>query len=85
MYIFWVVLFFILLFVFKAIKGPTIWDRLLCMSLISVKLIVLIIAYASMLNKSYMLDYAIICALFGFISIIFISLFILDRERGRKR
>jgi len=83
-YMIWVVMAFLLLFVIKTVKGPTIWDRLLGMSLISVKVIILIIAFASLFDLSYLLDYAIIYTLFGFISVIFITFFILDRTRGRK-
>jgi len=83
-YLIWVMMAFMLLFVIKTVKGPTIWDRLLGMSLISVKVIILIIAFASLFDLSYLLDYAIIYSLFGFISVIFITFFILDRTRGRK-
>jgi len=83
-YMIWVVMAFLMLFVVKTVKGPTIWDRLLGMSLISVKVIILIIAFASLFDLSYLLDYAIIYTLFGFISVIFITFFILDRTRGRK-
>jgi len=85
MYVLWIVLAFMFLFFIRTVQGPTIWDRLLGMSLISVKVIVIIIAYASLNNSAYMLDYALIYALFGFISVIFIAFFILDRTRGGKK
>ncbi|MCL2222205.1 MAG: monovalent cation/H+ antiporter complex subunit F [Oscillospiraceae bacterium] len=81
----WILLAFMLLFIFKTIKGPTIWDRLLGLSLISVKVIVLIVAYASIFDLAFLLDYAIISTLFGFISIIFITHFIRGRVQGRKK
>ena len=85
MYVLWIVLAYMLLFFVRTVQGPTVWDRLLGMSLISVKVIILIIAYASFNELAYLLDYAIIYALFGFISVIFIAFFILDRTRGRKK
>ena len=84
MYLLWIILVFMLVYVLLAIKGPTIWERLLGMSLISVKGTIFIVAYASIFDKAYMLDYAIICTLFGFISILFIAYFIIDRAKGRK-
>jgi len=81
----WILLAFMLLFIFKTIKGPTIWDRLLGLSLISVKVVVFIVAYASIFDMAFLLDYAIISTLFGFISIIFITHFILGRIQGRKK
>jgi len=82
--VFWILLAFMFLYLIRAIQGPTIWDRLLAMSLISVKVIVLIIAIASFYNRGYLLDYALLYSLFGFISVIFIAFFILDRTRGKK-
>jgi multicomponent Na+:H+ antiporter subunit F len=85
MYFIWVLLAYMLMFIFRTIKGPTIWDRLLGMGLISVKVIIIIIAFASMNDMAYLLDYAIIYTLFGFISVIFVTFFILDRTRRRRR
>jgi len=85
MYILWIIIAYMLVFAFKTIKGPTIWDRLLGMNLIFVKTIIFVIAYASVFDRAYMLDYAIISTLFGFISVIFITYFILDRAKGRKK
>ncbi|MCL2366020.1 MAG: monovalent cation/H+ antiporter complex subunit F [Oscillospiraceae bacterium] len=84
MFAVWILLAFMFLYIIRTVQGPTIWDRLLGMSLISVKVIILIVAYASFSNRGYLLDYALIYALFGFISLIFIAFFILDRTRGNK-
>jgi multicomponent Na+:H+ antiporter subunit F len=84
MVVFWVLLAFMFLYLIRTIQGPTIWDRLLGMSLISVKVIIMIIAFASFYDRGYLLDYALIYSLFGFISVIFIAFFILDRSRRRK-
>ena len=56
--------------------GPTIWDRLLGMNLLSSKIIILIALYSLLMEKSYLLDIAIVYALLGFISITFIARFV---------
>ena len=82
----WVMLVFLLIIFLKTIVfGSSLWDRLLGMSLISSKIIVIIIFFASLNNTTFLLDYAIIYALFGFIGVIFIALFISKRERKEKR
>jgi len=85
MYVFLIVLAYMFLFIIRTIQGPTIWDRVLGMSLISVKVIILIVAYASFNDLAYLLDYAIIYSLFGFISLIFVAFFIQDRTRRRRK
>lgn len=73
-----------LLYIIYAIKGPSIWDRLLAMSVISTKIIIIIIFFATVNDTSYMLDFAIIYALFGFIGTIFIALFLSERSKRKK-
>jgi len=69
------------LYLIPVIKGPSRWDRLLGMNLISTKVIVIIILFASLYNTAYFLDFAIIYALSGFIGTIFIALFLAQRKR----
>ena len=82
MYVLWIVMAFMLIFIVNTVRGPTVWDRLLGTSLVSVKIIVLIITIASIYDLPFLLDYAIIHTLFGFISIIFISYFVVRKMRG---
>ena len=84
MSILWILLAFMFLYIIRTIKGPTVWDRLLGLGLISVKVVIIIIAYSSFYDRAYLLDYALIYALFGFISLIFIAFFVHDRTKGRK-
>lgn len=63
----------------RTILGPTVWDRILGLNLLSSKVIMSIVVFAFSLNKSYLLDIAIIYALFGFISIVMIARFIEKR------
>lgn len=65
----------------RIILGPTIWDRLLGLNLFSSKITMLIVLFAVMMDKSYLLDIAIVYVLLGFISIIFIAIFI--QKRGK--
>ena len=60
----------------RAVLGPTIWDRLLGLNLVSSKITMLIVLYAILTEQTYILDTAIVYALLGFISMIFISRFI---------
>ena len=84
MILLYVMLGFMLLYIIRVIIGPTIWDRLLSMNIMSNKIIVVIILWASYTEIGYYLDFAIIYALFGFIGLIFIALFLSERgQRGK--
>lgn len=65
----------------RIILGPTVWDRLLGLNLFSSKVIMLIVLFALMTERSYLLDVAIVYVLLGFISIIFISNAIQKKEK----
>jgi multicomponent Na+:H+ antiporter subunit F len=58
------------------IRGDTVWDRLLGLSLFSTKIILLIVLYSLIQKKSYIMDIAIVYGLLGFIGIILIAKFI---------
>ena len=60
--------------------GPSVWDRLLGMNLIASKIIVIIMIYSSISEMTFLLDFAIIYALSGFIGTIFIALFLSERD-----
>ena len=70
---------YLCLYVVKIIEGPSIWNRLLGMNLITTKIILMIIVFASMHNTAYFLDFAIIYAICGFIGTIFLANFMSDR------
>ena len=84
-YVLWVMMGLLLLYIIRALRGPSIWDRLLAMNLIATKIIVIIVVYASVAGLAYMIDFAIIYALSGFIGTIFIALFISERRLGKRR
>lgn len=60
----------------RIVMGPSIWDRLLGLNLFSSKIVMLIVLVAAAMERSFLLDIAIVYVLLGFISTIFIALFI---------
>ena len=81
MCVLWIMSAYLLLYFVRAVRGPSIWDRLLGMNLISTKIIIIVIFFASVHETAYLLDFAIIYALFGFIGVIFVALFLLGRTK----
>ena len=73
------------LYVIRAVRGPSVWDRLMSYNLISTKVIVIIIAIASYRELAFLMDFAIIYALTGFIGTIFLSLFLFRVQFSKKR
>ena len=84
MLVLWVMLAFMCLYTWRIIVGPTIWDRLLGVNIMSTKIIIVIILLAMLTETPFLLDFAIIYALFGFIGTIFIALFLSERSRKEK-
>jgi len=83
MYLLWIMLVFSLPYILKLIKGPTIWDRVLALNLVSFKIVIIIIIFASINKTAYLLDLAIVSTLLSFLCIIFTALFLRDRMRFR--
>ena len=85
----WVVLWIMIacsfLYLWLIIRGPSVWDRLFGKSLIATKIIVMIVIFASINESAFLLDFAIIYTLSGFIGIIFIALFLAERKTGGKK
>jgi len=80
----WTIAGILLLSFYKVVKGPSIWDRLLGFNIVSTKLVAIVVIFASIVDVSYILDIAIIYALFGFIGEIFIALFSAERAMNRE-
>ena len=83
-WMFWVVAVFLLLCFIRIIRGPSIWDRLLGMNIVATKIVVIIIIYSATSGTAFLLDFAIIYALSGFIGTTYIALFFADRYKRRK-
>jgi len=73
------------LYLLVVVKGPSIWDRLLAINLIAVKVTIIIILFASIYESAFLLDAAIIYTLSGFIGTIFIALFFSKKEKKQKQ
>ena len=82
MYAMLIMLAFTPVYIVRVLTGPSIWDRLHGLNLISAKLSLTIILYASFTETSYFLDLAIVFSLLCFIGVIFTALFCLERHKG---
>jgi len=85
MYMLWIMLALMTLYFVRVVRGPSIWDRLLGLNLIFSKVILIIVNYASLHETAYLLDFAIVYALLGFVGIIFTALFLLERMKGGRK
>jgi multicomponent Na+:H+ antiporter subunit F len=65
----------------RIVIGPTIWDRLLGFSLVSAKIVMGIIIFASFLQRTFLLDIAIVYSLLGFIGSVLIARYLEQRRR----
>ena len=82
MYIIGILMAYLAVLIYKTVKGPSVWNRLLGLNLIFIKVIIIIIVYSSVNETAYLLDFAIVYALLGFISIIITAQFLLERIKG---
>jgi multicomponent Na+:H+ antiporter subunit F len=77
----YVIVFCICLTAARILIGPTVWDRLYAFNLLLTKVLMLIVLYALIYDKGFLLDIALTYALLGFISTLFIANFIKDKGR----
>jgi multicomponent Na+:H+ antiporter subunit F len=75
-----VVAFAAVLVLYRAIKGPRVYDRLLAVNVIGTKTVVLLALIGFMYERPYFLDVALVYALINFIATI---AFLKYRELGR--
>ncbi|MDF1618353.1 monovalent cation/H+ antiporter complex subunit F [Petrocella sp. FN5] len=75
-YLMFILLLLSLLCLLKVLIGPTIWDRILGFNLFSAIFILIILLYTVIEDQSYLIDVALVYALLGFISIVFITRFL---------
>ena len=81
MFILWIMLIYLVLYIVRVVIGPSLWDRLLGLSLVSTKVLLIITLFASYTNTAFLLDIAIVCALLGFIGTFFTAIFLLERTK----
>lgn len=67
----------------RMIIGPTIWERLLALNLISAKTLLLLSVHAIYKQKIILLDIAFIYGIIGFLTIILLSKLILTGGREK--
>ena len=63
------------------VRGPSSWDRLQGLAVLSSKSIMLIVLLSVFLEQSFLADLAILFSLLGFISLILIARYISERRR----
>ncbi len=78
-------LFFILVsmltLIFYTVSGESVWERLIGLNLIVIKIILLITVYAIMIDSSAILDISITYSIVGFIATTLLSRFLLRGGR----
>jgi len=84
MWIIAILVLFLCIYIARIIEGPSIWNRLLGMNLVTTKIILMIIVFASIHRSAFFLDFAIIYAICGFIGTIFLANFMSDRVMADK-
>jgi multicomponent Na+:H+ antiporter subunit F len=69
---------------YRVIFGPTPWDRLTAVNLISSKVVMIMVAAAVFFERRIYLDVALVYAIIGFVSIIAISKFLESEDKNIK-
>ncbi|MDX9691136.1 MAG: monovalent cation/H+ antiporter complex subunit F [Acholeplasmataceae bacterium] len=67
----------------RMLKGPTIWDRILMLNLMSAKVVLFIAVYALYLKNLILLDIAISYGIIGFLTMTLLSKFIMTGGREK--
>ncbi|MCL2575306.1 MAG: monovalent cation/H+ antiporter complex subunit F [Defluviitaleaceae bacterium] len=73
------------IYIIHTLRGPTIWDRMMGLNLIATKTIMIFIVFSSLEGITFLLDLAIMFALFGFLGTVFLCLFLAKHKLGRVR
>lgn len=58
---------------FRAIIGPTVVDRIICINMIGTKIIIFICIVAGFLREEFLIDVAIVYALINFVSMVVLT------------
>jgi len=78
--ILWIMLGMLIAYLIRVVIGPSVWDRLLGLNLVATKIILIIMIFASINEITFLLDFAMVYALSGFLSTIFLTLFLSERN-----
>lgn len=74
-----------IVFGFSIIYAQNRWKRLLAISLVTAKILMIIVLYALLTETAFYLDIAIVYALLSYIGIIVLANYMLEWRKGRKR
>ena len=80
---FFVLIIGVLAVLIRFIIGPTIWDRILMVNLLSFQIMMLVVVYAMITGSVFMLDMALVLGLTGFLTITLLSNFIMSGGREK--
>lgn len=72
-------LFLAAMSILRVIIGPSIWDRLLGLNMVSSKLVMAIVLVACMRNQIIILDLAIVYGLLGFLGVTFMAMMVQNK------
>lgn len=68
----------------RVLIGPSVWDRLIGLNLITSKIVSIMIIFAASTRQTYILDIALVYALCSFTGIIFMSVYLHKKGRFRE-
>jgi len=63
---------------FRLLRGPTSWDRLMAANLIAIKALMILALFAYANQLDYLLDVALVYGIIGYIGIILIANYLAD-------
>jgi multicomponent Na+:H+ antiporter subunit F len=73
-----------LLTLYRVFFGPTPWDRLIAVNLISSKVVCIMVTASLLFRRNIYIDVALVYAIIGFVSTIAISKFLEGESRGKR-
>lgn len=77
----YILLFAIFALLIRLVLGPTVWERLMAMNLIVIKLMLIITVVGVLSGVEFLLDVALTYGIIGFVAMIIISRFVLRGGR----
>ena len=75
---------FLIPYIIITLRGPSVWDRLLGMNLITTKITLIVLLFAAINDMPYLTDYAVILTLLGFISTFYITVYWIKHKSRKK-
>lgn len=72
----YIIILGMIIILIRLIKGPTVWDKLMALNLISSKTIILLTIYGVYKNNILLLDISLSYTIIGFLGIILICRFV---------